>query len=145
MLKRILSNKVYIGDTVQGVSEKISFKSKKTRRLPVERWITTKNTHTGIISLEDFEEANKIRNSKAYLSRQHKGIIHLLKGLIFCGSCGKSMYARKRNMKPMAYICSTYFKFGKKSCSSHHINEDFIIDIIRNEIKKTLFFPRSKN
>ena len=49
-IQRILCNRVYIGDTVQGVSEKISFKNKKTRRLPFEKWIITTNTHEPIVN-----------------------------------------------------------------------------------------------
>ena len=54
-IQRILSNRVYIGDTVQGISEKISYKSKKTRRLPQSDWVITEGTHAAIIDKDDFE------------------------------------------------------------------------------------------
>ena len=62
-VRRILCSRVYTGDTVQGVSEKISFKSKKTRRLPREQWVITRGTHEAIISEEEFSEVQKIRGS----------------------------------------------------------------------------------
>lgn len=60
-IRRIITNRVYCGDTVQGVSEKVSFKSKKTRRLPPELWVVVENTHEPIISREIFALAQAIR------------------------------------------------------------------------------------
>lgn len=137
-VQRILCNRVYIGDTVQGVSEKISFKSKKTRRLPMTSWVITRNTHEPIISRTDFEKVQKIRAGKRIASGAHKGMIHLLKGLIYCGECGSMMFARKRKNRPMGYICGNYANGGKKACSSHYINESIIEKIIIEDILKQL-------
>ncbi len=133
-VRRILTNRVYIGDTVQGVSEKISFKSKKTRRLPQEKWVVTEGTHEPIISKEEFDEVQRIRLSRTQNTGPHKGVVHLLKGLAFCGRCGSSMIARSRPDRPMGYICSNYNLKGKLSCSSHHINEKNISDELRKQL-----------
>lgn len=143
-VKRILFNRVYIGDTVQGISERVSFKSKKTRRLPEDRWVITRRTHEPIISEEDFNKVNKIRQTKVNFKMPNKGTLHLLKDLIFCGKCGKAMYARKRRNMPMSYICSTYFKFGVKGCSSHKVNEDLLVNIIKKEVEKILQIDDNK-
>lgn len=137
-VQRILKNRVYIGDTVQGISEKVSFKSKKTRRLSADRWVISPNTHEPIISLEDFEEVKKIRESKANHAGQHKGKLHLLKGLLYCGKCGDVMFARQRPNRPMSYICSSYCQYGKKLCTSHSIRESIIEEIIKIEIENLL-------
>lgn len=133
-IQRILCNRVYIGDTVQGVSEKISFKSKKTRRLPLNRWVITTNTHDAIISREEFEEIQRIRVGKIQNSTRHKGEIHLLSGLMYCGKCGSVMFARTRKGRPMGYICGNYAKNGKASCTSHYVCEKYVTDILLNEI-----------
>lgn len=133
-IKRILSNRVYTGDTVQGVSEKVSFKSKKTRRLPEERWVVTPNTHEAIISKEEFEEVSRIREGKLKFSGSHKGEIHLLRGVLFCGKCGYPMFARKRKQRPMGYICGRYAVRGLAACSSHYVREDEIKGILINEL-----------
>ncbi|MCX8131763.1 MAG: recombinase family protein [Clostridia bacterium] len=133
-VKRILCNAVYTGDTVQGVSEKISFKSKKTRRIPPERWVVTKDTHEAIVSREEFLEIQRIRLEKSSGSSSYKGDIHLFKGLLFCGKCGSAMFARKRKDRYLGYICSTYAKRGSCACSSHHISETFLMQIICDEI-----------
>ncbi|HHW48026.1 MAG TPA: recombinase family protein [Clostridiaceae bacterium] len=134
-VQRILKNRVYVGDTVQGVSERISFKSKKTRRLPESRWVITQNTHEAIISREEFELIQDLRKSKRMPSKPHKGTLHTLRGLLFCGRCGSIMYARVRKNKPMGYICSNYCKNGKEYCTSHYITESEIVEIISTELE----------
>ncbi|HEY9062334.1 MAG TPA: recombinase family protein [Pseudobacteroides sp.] len=134
-VQRILANRVYIGDTVQGVSEKVSFKSKKTRRLPEHRWVITENTHEAIIDRNDFEEVQRIREGKVVKKLRHKGKINLFSSLLFCGGCGSMMYARKRKDSPTAYVCSNYAKNGTKKCSSHHVYEEELLGILYDELK----------
>ena len=133
-VQRILCNRVYIGDTVQGVSEKISFKNKKTRRLPFDKWIITTNTHEPIVKDEDFEEVQKIRAKKRSNQGYNRNITHLLSNLLYCGKCGKTMYVRVRKDRPVGYICSSYSKHGSECCSSHYVNEQTIIDVISDEL-----------
>lgn len=144
-VKRILFNRVYLGDTIQGVSEKVSFKSKKTRRLPKEQWVITENTHEPIITREEFFQAERIRNSKKLFGGQHKGGLHFFKGLIFCGSCGNPMYARKRKEKPMGYVCSLYLKQGCGACSSHYVPEGVLMEELVKEMKRRIQDETKKN
>jgi DNA invertase Pin-like site-specific DNA recombinase len=137
-VQRILANRAYIGDTVQGVSEKVSFKSKKTRRLPQHRWVITENTHEAIIDRSDFEEVQRIREGKVIKSGRHKGKINIFSSVLFCGKCGSIMYARRRKDSPMAYICSNYAKYGIKKCTSHHICEEELLGILCEELKYAL-------
>lgn len=133
-VRRILCSRVYTGDTVQGISERISFKSKKTRRLPEDRWVITENTHEAIIEREEFENIQALRISRNKFLSPHKGVLHLFKGLLFCGNCSSTMYARKRSGRPMGYICSNYGKVGKSICTSHHIKEDDLKSIIVEDL-----------
>ncbi|WP_242973350.1 recombinase family protein [Clostridium thermosuccinogenes] len=137
-VQRILGNRVYVGDTVQGISEKISFKSKKTRRLPPSRWVITKNTHEAIISREEFEEVQRIRKEKSINSGSHKGTLHVFKGILYCGRCGSVLFARVRKNRPTGYICSNYAKNGKKACTSHHVNEMELCGILMKELEMIL-------
>ncbi|MBQ3236498.1 MAG: recombinase family protein [Oscillospiraceae bacterium] len=56
---KILKNEMYIGNMVQGKTEKISFRSKASKNNPPEDWYRVENTHKAIISRELFEKANK--------------------------------------------------------------------------------------
>jgi site-specific DNA recombinase len=138
-VQRILSNRVYIGDTVQGVSEKLSYKSKKTRRLPTSKWVVTKNTHEAIVDKEMFEEVQILRRKKGKsVAGPHKGVIHPFRGLIYCGKCGSVMYARARKERPMGYICGNYCRNGTAFCTSHHVGEEKIEEILMKELNKLL-------
>lgn len=131
-VRRILCSRVYIGDTVQGVSEKISFKSKKTRRLPRDEWVITEGTHEPIISKEDFIEVKRLRETKADGRAPNKGCFYMLRGMIWCGGCGSIMYARKRT-SGIRYVCGNYFRNGKEKCSSHIVSEKAIVKCICEE------------
>ena len=144
-VRRILCSRVYIGDTVQGVSEKVSFKSKKTRRLPESSWVVTPHTHEAIIDRDEFEEVQMIREGRKSHSGSNKGRIHVLRGMIFCGKCGSSMYARMRKKRPPAYICGSYGKKGRAVCTSHYVGERIILDTIIYELVKLLRNPAMIN
>lgn len=132
-VRRILCSRVYIGDTVQGVSERVSFKSKKTRRLPKEEWVITEGTHEAIISTEEFQEVQSLREHKWTGRTIGKGTIYILNGLVWCGGCGSAMYARKRTAG-IAYVCGNYFRNGKTVCTSHFVYEDVILQFVYNEL-----------
>ena len=133
-VRRIIMNRVYTGDTVQGVSEKVSFKGKKTRRLPEDRWVVTPDTHEAIIVREEFEEVQRIRLGRKAHPSPNKGRLHLFKGILYCGKCGSPMYARVRKNRPPGYICGNYGRNGTAACTSHHVSEYFVKNIIINEL-----------
>jgi len=135
-VKRITGNRVYTGDTVQGVSEKISFKSKKTRRLAAEDWIITENTHEAVVSREEFSEVQRLRELRKKGMAPHKDKLHIFRDLIECGLCGSRMYARNRKDGQTYYICSKYYKYGCKACSSHFVYERQMLDVVIAEIRK---------
>lgn len=51
---KILKNPVYVGNMVQGKTEKISYKQKKSRPCPKERWTVVCHTHAPLVSEELF-------------------------------------------------------------------------------------------
>jgi site-specific DNA recombinase len=132
-VRRILCSRVYIGDTVQGVSEKVSFKSKKTRRLPKEKWVITQGTHEAIIAKEKYEEVQRLRNGRNNAKISRNKSRHILNGIMTCGDCGSTMYARKRR-NGTAYICGNYCRNGKAACTSHFVYEDEIVPHICREL-----------
>lgn len=132
-VRRILCSRVYIGDTVQGVSEKVSFKSKKTRRLPQDEWVITAGTHEAIISAEEFQEVQRLREYKGIGRTPNKGYLHILNSLVWCGGCGSVMYARKR-AAGIVYVCGNYFRNGKAACTSHFAYEDVMLKCVCSDL-----------
>lgn len=137
-VRRILCNRVYTGDTVQGVSEKISFKSHKTRRLQQSEWVVTENTHAAIIEKDVFNTVQVLREERNNRSLPAKSNPHVLSGLMVCGRCGSPLYARSREKKQIFYVCGRYYKYGRKSCTSHFIWEKAVLDIISAELIRFL-------
>ena len=135
-VQRILSNRVYVGDTVQGISERISFKSKKARKLPESRWVVTENTHEALVSRELFEQVQRLKASGKRISRVGSANAHLFKGMIFCGRCGSPLYSRVRRNRPMGYVCGSYAKKGRSLCTSHFIREKELLEYITNELRE---------
>ncbi len=140
-VRRIICNRVYTGATVQGVSEKISFKSKKTRRLPSAQWTITENTHAAVISQEEFSEVQRLREQRKKGTAPHKEKLHLFRDLLECGLCGSRMYARNKKDGQTYYICSKYYKYGCKECSSHFVYEGQLLDAVTAEIRKLVHDP----
>lgn len=58
-VRKILRNPLYLGHMVQGREEKISFKGKKSRILPENRWVVVKNTHEAVIKQEVFDAVGR--------------------------------------------------------------------------------------
>ena len=121
---RILRSPVYTGVTVQGVSQKISYKSKKTRRLPEDQWVITENTHKPIISREIFEKVRQLRQEKKPGEENNRGRISPYKNLVFCGYCGSKMYA-----KDDGYLCSAYIREGVRGCRRCYSKESEITKV----------------
>ena len=144
-IKRIIKNRVYCGDTVQGTSERISYKSKKTRRRPEATWYNRENTHEPIVSRETWELANEINKKRANQNGvRNKKTIYLFSGFLQCGACGKHLCARKVKNKSLGYICSSYFHFGKKrigkseGCESHYVRDDLLAEIVYQDLLKQI-------
>lgn len=140
-IRRIIKSRVYCGDTVQGISERISYKTKKTRGRPEEKWYVKNNTHEPIINRETWKLANEINKKRVSENgTRNKKAVYLFSGFLRCGACGKSLSARKVKNKPLGYICSSYFHFGKKKigehrgCESHYIRHELLEKLVYGEI-----------
>lgn len=139
-IRRIITSRVYCGDTVQGVSEKTSFKSKKTRRLPQEKWVVVENTHEPVVSRETFELAQQIR-VRRWLEgegRKKKKVneLHLFTGFLVCAACGANLVYRQKKSRPPLYICGRYDRFGRKAggCTYNYIFEGELVSCLVEDL-----------
>ena len=63
--------------------------------------------------------------------------IHRYSGLILCGDCGRSFLGKRIKLKAgdrVEYICSTYHRYGKEHCSAHAIREEFLDEVLKQEL-----------
>lgn len=86
---RILSNLVYRGCTVQGMSENVSYKSAKKRRKPKEEWDIVEGTHEPIIDRDTWDSVQDLRESKP--KSGNSGNPNIFAGKVRCLNCGSSM------------------------------------------------------
>lgn len=149
---RILSNPVYIGNTVFHKKEAEEVGSRKQRQFSQADWITCEGTHEGIVTKELFEQVNsnsfrvKKRESDTgkvtgkydftkYCEgekRRRGSKESPIKGFIKCGGCKHRM--TRRNRMNASYYCRHYYEVKDEECCSENIKEDELIEIVRNAI-----------
>lgn len=140
----ILNNETYVGHLIQNKVNSLSYKDKKKKMLPKEKWIIVRNTHEPIIEQEIFDMAQKLQKSRtrSIVSAEPNGIFS---GLIHCADCKHTMsrkYARHGERGFIGYMCKTYKAHGKQFCSSHSIDledlETSVLSSIKYEAKQIL-------
>ena len=85
-IRRILDNRVYLGELVQFKRRKIKYKSKRRITVPEEERYICRGTHEAIIDEESFNAVqNILKKNKSFKGSKHD---YLFKGLLFCSECG---------------------------------------------------------
>lgn len=151
-IKTILTNEVYIGTMIQGKYERVSLKSKKKKLLPKYKWIIKKNNHEAIIKSDLFEKVNATYIKYNNDDTRCRKYDYLLKGLVVCADCGKTMLVRRckskcrktKNQEYAVYCCRTYATYRNKVCSMHYYREEDLNKLVLNEIK-SIFVKNSDN
>lgn len=147
---KILKNEMYTGAVVSGTTRKVSYKSKKCKRVPKEEWIIVPNMHEPIIQKEVFDITQKVMQKRTSVrERKHD---HILKGLLRCGQCGSTMtikvdYRNSTNFR-INYICSKK-NANKMLCDNPVISGNFVrkcvLDNLRKECSKIVLKEKSLN
>ncbi len=136
-VKRILQNEVYLGNLVQGKTEKVNYKVKKCIEKAEADWDRVENTHEPIIFSEQFQVVQNLMQSDG---RKNQDEISPYVGILFCADCREQMVRRVnryKNSKRVYYICST--KNRGEGCSRHSIEEETLKEIVENTIRKYAF------
>lgn len=136
-VKRILQNEVYLGNLVQGKTEKVNYKVKKCVEKAEADWDRVENTHEPIIYPEQFQVVQNLLQSDG---RKNQDEISPYVGILFCADCKEQMVRRVnryKNSKRVYYICST--KNRGEGCSRHSIEEETLKEIVESTIRKYAF------
>lgn len=135
-VKRILTNEIYLGHLLQGKTEKINYKVKKSIQKPREEWVRVENTHEPILSAGDFEIVQNLLRTDGRISPKSK-VLSPFMGLLFCGDCGEQMIRRRiryKNTDRVYYICST--KNRGEGCSRHSIEENTLKELVQVAVSR---------
>ena len=145
-IRSILRNQMYIGDMVQNVHVKKSFREKKIIKNDKENWVIVEGTHEPIIDKETFDRVQNLLD--ANFRQPTPEYQRTFKGLMFCHECGHLIGVGnpKRDNRPIdkQYVY-TYCNYYRKNsaynkCTPHTMNynnlEDQLLSIITNVCNK---------
>lgn len=135
-IDELLQNPTYIGHLTQGRRKKVSYKSKKEKRVPKEEWIIVHNTHEPIIDEDTFNTVQDLM--KKNKNNTHKKNTYLLKGFLRCKECGHSICVNSSKDKRRRYcVCCYYVSHSKIGvCTPHSMNYEKLENAVLDEMKK---------
>lgn len=135
-VKRILTNEMYLGHLIQGKTEKINYKLKKSVEKPEQEWVKVKNTHAPVISEDNFRIVQNLLQADSRVSPA-TGKSSPFTGILFCGDCGEQMIRRinrGNTIQKVYFICST--KNRGEGCTRHSIEEAKLKELIAESIRR---------
>lgn len=139
-VKRILKNRVYLGNTILGKTKKVSVKSKKKVPVPEENWYVTENTHEPLVDEATFEKA-QINIGKA--SNDYRQYEHVRKsifgGIAVCEKCGHALCSSgsvyKGNREKYWFLsCNHIRKSLPDPCTGVRIRYSDLCEIVRQDL-----------
>ena len=149
MIDRILTNPIYAGYMVINKYE-TNFKLKKRKTTPKHQYQLIENTHTGIISKEDYEKVQQKKGNRT--KKDYKEYIYLLKGLVYCKNCGRKMTYKNSNPVRIDkngkitgksnnlgyFICEEHYRYIEICNQSNKIMEKDLNDIVLKKLSNRL-------
>lgn len=132
MIRKILTNEVYIGNMYQGKVKKPVRRLNKRVKTKKEDWILVENTHEPIISKSDFETVQRMLEYSPTMLKSDDILLKYLK----CPDCGGKFYKRKTKYNEY-YYCNNYYR-TKKCSSSHSIIRSMLEGIVLDNLKDRL-------
>ena len=139
-VKRVLKNRLYVGDMVQNKNRTKSYKVQISVAVPEENWVIVPNMHEAIIDREKFETVQQLLMRD---TRTSPGINHvsIFAGYIRCADClramGKKSVAQSYG-KYHYYVCQTFRKAGRNLCTKHTIREKQLYDAVLATIQSQI-------
>ena len=140
-IRRILDNRVYLGELVQFKRRKINYKSKRRITVPEEERYICKGTHEAIIDEESFNAVqNILKKNKSFKGTKHD---YLFKGLLFCSECGARLNITYSNYALKKYgeyryttICYSYSRLYSDICTRHSNSIPALEEVLIKHIKE---------
>ena len=143
-VRSILSNREYVGDTVNFKTYSKSNKLKKRLNNAPENILIFENTHEAIIDRKTFDLVQKHFAGRKRPDKQ--GEVDKFAGYVFCGDCGKRLYLhRGKTIKPEnnAFQCGG-FQRRTTDCTAHYIRESVLEEIVLADLRRTTTLAREQ-
>ena len=143
-VRRMLSNRLYCGDTVNFQTYSKSNKLKKRIKNTEENMLIFEDTHEAIIDRKTFDMVQKHFAGRKRPDIQ--GEMDKYAGYLFCGECGARLYLHRAfsiDPEKNYFQCGGYQSKGKNHCTVHHISESVVDTIVLTDLKRVTEFARS--
>ena len=137
-IRRMLSNRFYVGDTVNFKTYSKSNKLKKRIKNEPENILIFENTHEAIIDRKTFDIVQK--HFKGRKRPDAQGNMDKYAGYLYCGDCGKRMYLHRSKTMPAEknyFQCGGYQQ-GKSRCTVHNIKEQVLDTLVLAQLKSMI-------
>jgi site-specific DNA recombinase len=136
-IKCILSNPVYTGKLVFHREETTGTLAKSElymirRTVEPDKQIVIENAHPAIITEDDFQAVQELMKKKG--ERKSNGKESLFAHITKCADCKSGMHF-KSDKRNGAYVCGGYVKYTSSYCSSHIIEEQALLQAVKNELR----------
>ena len=140
-IRRILDNRVYLGELVQFKRKKVNYKSKRRITVPEEERYICKGTHEPIVEEEEFDTVqNILKKNKSFKGTKHD---YLFKGLLYCAECGARLNITYSNYALKKYgeyryttICYSYSRLYSDICTRHSNSIPELEEILLKHIRE---------
>ena len=143
-VRKMLSNRIYCGDTVNFQTYSKSNKLKKRIKNAEEDMLIFENTHEAIIDRKTFDMVQKHFEGRKRPDIQ--GEMDKYAGYLFCGECGSRLYLHRAfsiDPEKNFFQCGGYQTKGKSHCTAHYISESVVDTIVLADLKRVTEYARS--
>mgnify|MGYP001031497145 FL=1 len=151
VIGKMLRNPVYKGDHVVCKCHQKAIRSNTVNFIPRDQWEIIENCHEAIVSREQWDRVQKLIDRRPPIMQGNScPFYNLFHGLVYCATCGKSMQVRyekvgrtgknrftgemRELIDKAYYICQTYNRLGKNTCTSHKIEARDLYNLVLSDI-----------
>ena len=152
-ISHILRNPFYKGAHLVCRTHQKGIRSNTYDIIPREEWEVLDGCHEAIVSPEDWEKVQELIDRRpSIMDGNACPFYNLFHGIIYCATCGKSMQVRyekvgrtgknrftgeeREPIDKAYYICQTYNRLGKNSCTSHKVEARDLYNLVLKDIQE---------
>ena len=131
-IKNILQDESYVGILYNHQQEIKD--GKRVRYVPQAEWFRHEGVFPPIISRADWDHAQTLLQKQSRKREKINTPCHRYAGLLTCSECGAPFVAINRYWNGncrVEYICKSYMRYGKDTCSSHRIREEVLDAVVQ--------------
>lgn len=138
-VRRILTNPVYVGTLIQGITTRPNYKIKTKIVNEKDKWAIVENAHEAIIEPRNFLLVQRLLELDTRTSPNEERVFPLA-GLLYCNDCKGPMIRKTQvdgGKKFYYYTCGNHKNTGM--CSSHRISvgqlEESVLKLLQEHIR----------